>query len=515
MDALNVSNANGSAGLLHAVGEAAQGSHQNQTQRNVSCPTRQQVSDLAVSLRIALYSAIFLLSVVGNGMIIAVLACNRRMRTVTNVFLLSLAVSDLLLVLFCMPFTLVPNLMKDFIFGEMVCRAVAYLMGLSVSVSTFSLVAISIERYGAICNPLASRVWQTRSHAQRVIAVTWSLSMLLMIPYAAFYDLLVFTKRDGTTGQMCRMALTNVALQQAWQLFLLVALFLLPGLIMMVAYGLISWELYKGIKFESRQRRETEEIKQGARYASGSDGYSDGGDDGDGDGDGCYVSPSRSAIEMGNLQQQQQTSLAHRNPSLNKSTRRSGENADCGSKPIDRARSTASEANLLAKKRVIRMLITIVVMFFICWTPVFSANAWRAFDKCRASQVLSGAPISFIHLMSYASACLNPIIYCFMNKRFRQACTATISRCCASVCCSPKGAAKGARCTHGGTPSGKWPDLREPRGIVARGRTWVWDLRSWGTRGGGVRLEASGEEDGTGTSASMSRYTYTTVSTVG
>lgn len=57
---------------------------------------------------------------------------------------------------------------------------------MSVSVSTFSLVAISIERYNAICKPLQSRVWQTRSHACRVIVATWLLSALLMLPYPVY-----------------------------------------------------------------------------------------------------------------------------------------------------------------------------------------------------------------------------------------------------------------------------------------------------------------------------------------
>lgn len=97
---------------------------------------------------------------------------------------------------------------------------------------------------------------------------------------------------------------------------------------------------------------------------------------------------------------------------------------------IDRVRSSSSSANLMAKKLVIRMLMVIVVLFFICWTPIFSVNAWRAFDTASADLHLSGAPISFIHLLSYTSACVNPIIYCFMNKRFRMGFLATFT-CCA------------------------------------------------------------------------------------
>lgn len=81
------------------------------------------------AVQILLYSLIFLLSVLGNTLVITVLIRNKRMRTVTNIFLLSLAVSDLMLCLFCMPFNLIPSLLKDFIFGSAVCKTTTYFMG--------------------------------------------------------------------------------------------------------------------------------------------------------------------------------------------------------------------------------------------------------------------------------------------------------------------------------------------------------------------------------------------------
>lgn len=81
------------------------------------------------TLQILLYTLIFFVSVIGNLLIIVVLTANKRMRTVTNTFLLSLAVSDLMMAVFCMPFTLIPNILKDFIFGAAMCKIVAYLMG--------------------------------------------------------------------------------------------------------------------------------------------------------------------------------------------------------------------------------------------------------------------------------------------------------------------------------------------------------------------------------------------------
>lgn len=377
------------------------------------------------AVQILLYSLIFLLSVLGNTLVITVLIRNKRMRTVTNIFLLSLAVSDLMLCLFCMPFNLIPNLLKDFIFGSAVCKTTTYFMGTSVSVSTFNLVAISLERYGAICKPLQSRVWQTKSHALKVIAVTWCLSFTIMTPYPIYSNLVPFTKNNNQTANMCRFLLPNSVMQQSWHTFLLLILFLIPGIVMMVAYGLISLELYQGIKFDASQKKSARERKA----STGSSGRYE-------DSDGCYLQKAKHPRKL-ELQRLSSSSSGR----------------------VERIRSTSSAANLMAKKRVIRMLMVIVVLFFLCWMPIFSANAWRAYDTASAERHLSGTPISFILLLSYTSSCVNPIIYCFMNKRFRLGFMATFP------CCPSPG----------------------PRG--ARG-------------------EVGEDEDGRTTGASLSRYSY-------
>ncbi|XP_044044123.1 cholecystokinin receptor-like [Siniperca chuatsi] len=359
------------------------------------------------SLRILLYSFIFLLSVFGNLLIIVVLMLNKRMRTVTNSFLLSLAVSDLMMAIFCMPFTLIPNILEDFIFGGAMCKTVSYFMGISVSISTFSLVAIAIERYSAICNPLKSRSWQTRSHAYRVIAATWVVSLLIMVPYPVFSVLRSFPKSNGTVGHMCRLDWPSQQAEQTWYVLLLFTLFFVPGVVMIVAYGLISRELYRGIQFELGQNRETTGKRNGVgRAVAGSND----------DDDGCYIQVSKkpsSAVEL---------------PTLSASS------GATQAKP-ERARSNTSEAKLQAKRRVIRMLMVIVALFFICWMPLYSANTWKAFDLKSASKALSGAPISFIHLLSYTSACVNPVIYCFMNTRFRKVLLSTFACCCRNWLC--------------------------------------------------------------------------------
>ncbi|XP_041857909.1 cholecystokinin receptor [Melanotaenia boesemani] len=412
---------------------------------NISCsnastlvtPQRVVQKEEDHTLRILLYSLIFFLSVFGNLLIIVVLTVNKRMRTVTNTFLLSLAVSDLMMAVFCMPFTLIPNILKDFIFGAAMCKIVTYLMGISVSISTFSLVAIAIERYSAICNPLKSRVWQTRSHAYRVIAATWVLAFIIMIPYPVISHLESFQRPDNTTGHRCRHKWPIATAEQSWYVLLLLILFAIPGVVMIIAYGLISRELYRGIQFEMGHKKDSTDVKNG--LTSTVSNCSD-------DGDGCYVN------------------VVKRPHSMEMSTM----TASSRQTKAERPRSNTSEAKLEAKKRVIRMLVVIIVLFFLCWMPLYCANTWRAFDDIYAKRALSGTPIAFIHLLSYTSACVNPIIYCFMNTRFRKALLATFS-CCAAPC-------RHHRRRHG---------LRD------------------------------NEEDVMATGASMSKFSYTTVSTMG
>ncbi|KAF3843146.1 hypothetical protein F7725_001995 [Dissostichus mawsoni] len=346
------------------------------------------------------------MNVFGNLLIILVLTVNKRMRTVTNTFLLSLAVSDLMMAIFCMPFTLIPSILKNFIFGAAI----------------------------AICNPLKSRVWQTRSHAYRVIAATWVLAFVIMIPYPVISNLDSFQRADNTTGHQCRPKWPLATTEQAWYILLLLVLFAIPGLVMIVAYGLISRELYRGIQFEMGHKKDSTDVKNGLCCVHGSDG-----------GDGCYVN------------------VVQRPHSMEMSTMATTVRANKAARP----RSNTSEAKLEAKKRVIRMLVVIVVLFFLCWMPLYCVNTWRAFDEVSAKHALTGAPIAFIHLLCYTSACVNPIIYCFMNTRFRKALLATFS-CCAAPC-----------------------HRRRRRGL------------------------RDNEEDVMATGASMSKFSYTTVSTMG
>lgn len=83
------------------------------------------------------FGLISLLGLVGNVMVIAVVASNRQMRNTTNMLIINLAVADLLFILICVPFTAVAYAIPVWPFGSTWCKV--SLLGYSWRVSGVSV----------------------------------------------------------------------------------------------------------------------------------------------------------------------------------------------------------------------------------------------------------------------------------------------------------------------------------------------------------------------------------------
>jgi len=76
---------------------------------------------------IALYTSTTMLAVTGNLVVIVVLSVGQRSRTDLRAFLINLAVADLTMAVFCMPFTFTTTMLHDWIFGAIMCTVVLFL----------------------------------------------------------------------------------------------------------------------------------------------------------------------------------------------------------------------------------------------------------------------------------------------------------------------------------------------------------------------------------------------------
>ncbi|CAN0007411.1 unnamed protein product [Lampetra planeri] len=135
---------------------------------------------------IAAYSIIILLGVVGNSLVIYLIARYRGMRTVTNYFIANLALADLLVNALCLPFTLAYTLTDEWSFGSVLCHLVPFSQALAVLVSTLTLTAIALDRQRCIVHHLESRLSQRVSFI--IVSAIWGLGAVLACPLAVFRE---------------------------------------------------------------------------------------------------------------------------------------------------------------------------------------------------------------------------------------------------------------------------------------------------------------------------------------
>ncbi|KAL1422657.1 hypothetical protein MTO96_030340 [Rhipicephalus appendiculatus] len=95
---------------------------------------------------IALYSLTALLALGGNVMVIVVLLLGRRSSRELRLFLVNLALSDIAMAVFSIPFTYTDFMLGRWIFEPLFCPVVLFMQHVSVIVSVYTLTAIGVDR---------------------------------------------------------------------------------------------------------------------------------------------------------------------------------------------------------------------------------------------------------------------------------------------------------------------------------------------------------------------------------
>ena len=70
--------------------------------------------------------------------------------------------------------------------------------------------------------------------------------------------------------------------------------------------------------------------------------------------------------------------------------------------------------------QIVRMLVAIVVIFVVCWTPLLSINILQSLKLVRLrTQPWAKHLKTVASLLAYLNSALNPIVYGFMSRSFR------------------------------------------------------------------------------------------------
>lgn len=105
-----------------------------------------------------------------------------KFRSPTAVFLVSLAVADLLLILVLVPLETLEYFMITWGGLSSICKTIAYVEGISAFATVLNLVAVSIERFLVIVYPMRARSWCTMSSTRKGLVIIWGLALILSTP---------------------------------------------------------------------------------------------------------------------------------------------------------------------------------------------------------------------------------------------------------------------------------------------------------------------------------------------
>ncbi|XP_046929654.1 neuropeptide FF receptor 1 [Lynx rufus] len=217
---------------------------------NLTFSSYYQHSSPVAAMFIVAYVLIFLLCMVGNALVCFIVLTNRHMRTVTNMFILNLAVSDLLVGIFCMPTTLVDNLITGWPFDNATCKMSGLVQGMSVSASVFTLVAIAVERFRCIVHPFREKL--TLRKALVTIAVIWALALLIMCPSSITltvtreeHHFMVDARNRSYPLYSCWEAWPEKGMRRVYTTVLFSHIYLAPLALIVLMYARIARQLCK------------------------------------------------------------------------------------------------------------------------------------------------------------------------------------------------------------------------------------------------------------------------------
>ncbi|XP_009504167.2 G-protein coupled receptor 15 [Phalacrocorax carbo] len=129
-----------------------------------------------------LYTAVFLVGIVGNFILIVALVFKRQVRRPIDVFIINLAVSDFIF-LITLPFWVDMEVSDgNWRVGSSLCKASSYVISVNMYCSILLLTCMSADRYLAIMHPSIARPVRTRSYSTGLCICVWLLSCCLGVP---------------------------------------------------------------------------------------------------------------------------------------------------------------------------------------------------------------------------------------------------------------------------------------------------------------------------------------------
>ncbi|XP_046399005.1 somatostatin receptor type 5-like [Ischnura elegans] len=202
-----------------------------------------------------LYALVCIIGLGGNTLVIYVVLRYSKMQTVTNMYIVNLAVADECF-LIGIPFLLTTMNMQHWPFGDALCKLYMTTTSINQFTSSIFLTIMSADRYVAVCHPIRAPCVRTPFVSKVVSLVAWTASALLMIP------ILMYTTTVENSCNIYWPESQLVSGQTAFTLYSFVLGFFFPLMLIFVFYYLVIRRL-RTVGPKHQQKKHAEATKSG------------------------------------------------------------------------------------------------------------------------------------------------------------------------------------------------------------------------------------------------------------
>ncbi|KAL4635123.1 C-C chemokine receptor type 4-like [Arapaima gigas] len=157
------------------------------------------------------YYCMFLLSLLGNTLVLYIMYNYEKLNTATNIFLLNLVVSDLVFSA-SLPFWATYH-SSEWIFGRPLCKLVGGVYFVGFYSSILFLTLMTFDRYLAVVHVVTAARRRKQTYALVSSAIVWCTSIL-----ATFKEFLLFDVRDSADyGKLCEESNSSNEMLAKWK----------------------------------------------------------------------------------------------------------------------------------------------------------------------------------------------------------------------------------------------------------------------------------------------------------
>jgi len=378
--------------------------HQQYNYTNVTCSNEtgksgSQAADGDLSLTdfalLVILILFVIIIVIGNLLVVLAISCYKKLRTITNMMILSLAVADLLIGIIVMPFAIAQQILNYWPYGQAWCNLWHAFDVLSSTASILNLVVISLDRYWAVTNPIAYPRLMSHRRGLISISLAWLCSIAISFPMIAWWSTV-----DPVIEGQCYFTEDTIYL-----LISSTVSFYIPMVVMVVVYMRIFLTirtqslLYLAARHAQHRNSNVLRAHRGGynNAITRSEAY-----------------PTMEKSPMIKIKSSDSVTSHSRTPSFSKT------NSDLPLMTPSQTKRPVSKSALTGNEyRVARTLGAVMGIFLCCWLPFFVCNLITAF--CKDCILNAKLVMPIVTWLGYINSGVNPFIYSLSMKHMRRA----------------------------------------------------------------------------------------------